>query len=130
MGHCFVLSFRKLLQGRFAQRINSQLNLLGLIARLLHGLIVGTLFPMSTQKHFLQLSCLTCVATLWEQCFCDMATRRFTTEIKTRISPKQKRDLVRIAKAREVDVSDLVREAFRTLIESENSQNGGKAVPA
>ena len=59
-----------------------------------------------------------------------MATERFSTEIKTRISPRQKRQLARIAADRQLAVSDVVREAFRMLAERHSATRDKEKVAA
>jgi hypothetical protein len=53
-----------------------------------------------------------------------MATANFTDEVKTRVTRRMKRDLERRAAARELDLSDIVREALRDYFAKNGAPNG------
>ena len=58
-----------------------------------------------------------------------VAADKLDAEVKARIRPKQKRALERIARRREMHVSDVMREAFRLYLDK-NRQEKAQLEPA
>lgn len=54
----------------------------------------------------------------------QMATSYFTDEVKTRVTRAMKRSLEKRAAVRELDLSDIVREALRDYLEKQAQKEG------